>query len=68
MDLEGQVKKLRTEVESEEKKLTEVQTWGIELVRNNKGQRWLKLGKGDQFGQPGNWTDGRAGIEVIRKK
>ena len=67
MDLEGKVKKLRAEVESEEKRLAEVQTWGIELVKD-KRQRWLKLGKGDQFGQTGTWTDGRAGIEIIRKK
>ena len=66
-DLQGKVEKLRKEVESEEKRLAEVQTWGIELIRD-KGNRWLKLGKDDQFGQTGNWTDGRAGIEIIRKK
>ncbi len=67
MNLEEKVKKLRTEVESEEKRLAEVQTWGIEL-REDKGKRFIRLGKGDQFGQTGNWMDGRAGIEVIRKK
>ena len=67
LDLQGKVEKLRKEVESEEKRLAEVQTWGIELIRD-KGNRWLKLGKDDQFGQTGNWTDGRAGIEIIRKK
>ena len=66
-DLQGKVEKLRKEVQSEEKRLAEVQTWGIELIRD-KGNRWLKLGKDDQFGQTGNWTDGRAGIEIIRKK
>ena len=66
-DLQGQVEKLRKEVQSEEKRLAEVQTWGIELREDN-GKRFIRLGKGDQFGQTGNWTDGRAGIEIIRKK
>lgn len=66
-DLQGKVEKLRKEIQSEEKRLAEVQTWGIEL-REDKGKRFIRLGKGDQFGQTGNWTDGRAGIEVIRKK
>ena len=66
-DLQGQVEKLRKEIQSEEKRLAEVQTWGIEL-REDKGKRFIRLGKGDQFGQTGNWTDGRAGIEIIRKK
>ena len=67
MDLEGKVKKLRTEVESEEKRLAEVQTWGIELVRE-KEQRWIMLGKGDQPGKKVSWDNGRSGIEVIPKK
>ena len=66
-DLQGKVEKLRKEVQSEEKRLAEVQTWGIE-IREDKGKRFIRLGKGDQFGQTGNWTDGRAGIEIIRKK
>lgn len=66
-DLQGKVENLRKEIQSEEKRLAEVQTWGIEL-REDKGKRFIKLGKGDQFGQTGNWTDGRAGVEVIRKK
>lgn len=66
-DLQGKVEKLRKEVQSEEKRLAEVQIWGIEL-REDEGKRFIRLGKGDGFGKVGNWTDGRAGIEVIRKK
>ena len=66
-DLQGKVEKLRKEVQSEEKRLAKVQTWGVELVRN-KGDRWIKLGKGDQLGKPVEWDDGRFGIEIIQKK
>ena len=67
-DLQGKVEKLRKEVQSEEKKLAEVQIWGIELVKN-KGKRWIKFGKGDQAGEEVEWkSEGRSGVEVIRKK
>ena len=66
-DLQGQVEKLRKEIQSEEKRLSEVQTWGIKLVRE-KGQRWIMLGKGDQPGKKVSWDNGRSGIEVIPKK
>lgn len=67
-DLQGQVEKLRKEVQSEEKRLAEVQTWGVELVRN-KGKRWIKFGKGDQAGEEVEWkSEGRSGIEIIPKK
>ena len=57
-DLQGKVEKLRKEV----------QTWGVELVRN-KGKRWIKFGKGDQAGEEVEWkSEGRSGIEVIPKK
>lgn len=67
-DLQGKVEKLRSEVQSEEKRLAEVQTWGVELVRN-KGKRWIKFGKGDQAGEEVEWkSEGRSGIEIIPKK
>ena len=66
--LEVQVENLRKKIQSEEKRLAEVQTWGIELVKN-KGKRWIKFGKGDQAGDEVEWkNEGRSGIEVIRKK
>lgn len=67
-DLQGKVEKLRKEVQTEEKRLAEVQTWGVELVRN-KGKRWIKFGKGDQAGKEVEWkSEGRSGIEIIPKK
>lgn len=67
-DLEGKVEKLRKEVQGEKKRLAEVQTWGVELVRN-KGKRWIKFGKGDQPGEEVEWkNEGRSGIEIIPKK
>ena len=66
--LKSEAERLRKEIKDEEKKLAKVQSWGIELVEN-KGQRWIMLGKGDHPGEKVIWDDkGRTGIQVIRKK
>ena len=67
--VQGQLEKLRKEVQQEEGKLAKIhsESWGIE-VGERKGQRWLKLGKGYEVGKVIEWKDGREGIEVNRKK
>ena len=68
-DLQGKIEKLRKEVKEEEGKIAELHSkrWDIDLRVEN-GKRWIRLGKGDQFGKSAKWTDGRAGIEIIQKK
>lgn len=67
--LQNQIKELQGVVQDEQEKIAKMRSkrWGIELVESD-GERWIRLRKGDDVGKKGDWTDGRTGIEIIRKK
>lgn len=67
--LQNHIKELQGVAQQEQEKIAEMRSkrWGIDLVERD-GERWIRLRKGDGVGQNGDWTDGRTGIEIIRKK
>jgi hypothetical protein len=40
-------------------------TWGVNLIQGDKGERWIRLKKGDAIGPTVGWKTGEQGIEII---
>jgi hypothetical protein len=40
-------------------------TWGVNLIQGDKGERWIRLKKGDAIGSTVGWKTGEQGIEII---